>query len=209
MMQSVCSASGVPTSNPAMECCKRMQLTCVKRNGKEVPFDSGRILRAVQLCYQATGCAEDPRTVVIGVENTLHAINVDRVTVEDVQRFVLQQMWSLGLFVQAEHYQNYREERRKARMRAPVSAETQARFDEMRKDFPTDLQAYQFMSKFARWREDDTRRETWAECVDRTCSWLFRLPGCVLSSAEQAELRSGMRAMEVSPAMRVVQMAGP
>ena len=76
--------------------------------------------------------------------------------------------------------------------------------------FPTPLQYYQFISKFARWREADRRRETWRECVyERVCPWLFRVPGVTLAEEEKTRLADAMYALEVSPAMRVVQMAGP
>ena len=81
---------------------------------------------------------------------------------------------------------------------------------EMQTHFPTDLQIYQFMSKFARWRETDGRRETWKEAVyERITPWLFTLPGVLLTNEEKTGLQTSMYTLEASPAMRVVQMAGP
>jgi ribonucleoside-triphosphate reductase (thioredoxin) len=194
-------------------------LTCRKRNGTVVPFDDAKIRLAMTRCFAAVA-GDDLEAV------DRHVPTIDRITrnvvgivfgsgeacpdIETIQRYVIQQLWAEGLFGHAEHYQNYREERRKARLRAPVAPEVQARFDEMRGHFPTDLQAYQFMSKFSRWREEDRRRETWHETVhERVCPWLFRLPGVTLTEAEKAELTEGTCNLEVSPAMRVVQMAGP
>lgn len=191
--------------------------SCRKRDGKVVSFDPDKIRRALHKCFESSQL-EVSKTeadgvvdqLTRGVLNTLQATRMIQPSVEDVQRLVLQQLWAAGLFAQAEHYQNYREHRRQARMRAPVEKSVQARFDEMKKHFPTDLQAYQFMSKFSRWDDDKGRRETWHESVhDRIMPWLFKLPGVEFSSQEQAELTKATYDLEVSPAMRVVQMAGP
>ena len=37
----------------------------------------------------------------------------------------------------------------------------------MQNYLPTDYQNFIALSRYARWREDDQRRETWAETVDR------------------------------------------
>lgn len=190
--------------------------SCRKRNGDVVPFDARKIEHALTRCLEASGYTGPPDAAELivkltnGVINTLGATENDEPSVEDVQRLVIQQLWARGLFPQAEHYQNYREERRKARFRAPLDPEVQRRFDEMKEHFPTDLQAYQFMSKFSRWREADNRRETWRECTyERVTPWLFKLPGVTLTEQEKSELQASMYALETSPAMRVVQMAGP
>ncbi len=196
-------------------------LTCRKRNGAVVPFDEKKIRRALFLCFNSIGLAsrlpggsgEEEALVgklTAGVVNTLQAQKKYDPSVEDVQRLVLQQLWARGLFDAAEHYQNYREERRRLRLRSPIDADTQARFDEMKGHFPTDLQTYQFLSKFSRWDDARGRRETWRETVyDRVIPWLFSLPGVTLTADEKRELADAMYAQESSPAMRVVQMAGP
>lgn len=188
---------------------------CVKRDGRRVPFDQDRISRAIRLCFGAVGWPPGPHTgepLVRGITEAVVAylslppsVAPD---VETVQRAVIRELWSRSLFDAAEHYQNYRERHRAARNTRPVTPDVQARFDEMGRHFPSDLQIYQFMSKFARWRDEDKRRETWAEACDRVTSWLFGLPG-VLTSHERVELWATMYALEASPAMRVVQMAGP
>lgn len=207
--------------------------TCLKRNGDVVPFDCAKIRKALFRCFNSV--TELARKGVVKLEpevreaietlveatvekllkavvNAAAAQHAEQFSVEEVQRLVLQQLWVNELFDAAEHYQNYREEHRKRRMAAPVAADVQDRFTEMQKHFPTDLQIYQFMSKFSRWRDDLGRRETWKETVhERVCPWLFSRPQAkdVLTTAEKQELADAMFNMEASPAMRVVQMAGP
>lgn len=199
--------------------------TCTKRDGTIVPFTLEKIRHAVSRCFQSEGRGHDPRytpamieKVVRGVVYALGATQ-DPITgelaadVETIQRYVIQQLFANELFEAAEHYQNYREEHRRRRLTKPVSAEVQATFDRMQQHFPTDLQIYQYMSKFSRWDDAKGRRETWEETVDdRVMPWFkkeLRSVGAILTSEEWQEMRDGMYALEALPAMRVTQMAGP
>jgi ribonucleoside-diphosphate reductase alpha chain len=198
---------------------------CKKRNGAKVAFDCEKMRRALWKCFHAiTKPAEDQtqkdvddatavviREVVKAVVNSIEAEHKTEVEVEHVQRLIVAQLFAKGLYEAGEHYQNYREEHRKKRLVKPISAEVQARFDEMRKHFPTDLQAYQFMSKFSKWNDTEKRRETWKETVyDRVLPWLLKqAPQGALTADEIRELHVAMYALEALPAMRVTQMAGP
>jgi ribonucleotide reductase class II len=180
---------------------------CVKRNGEEVPFDEWKIRHAITRCFQSVNQSlELVPEILRRVMNSLRSMG-SKHGVEDIQRVVIQQLWGEGLFLAAEHYSTYREEHRRAREHV-TSPELQALVTEDQRHFPTDLQYYQFVSKFARWR--GTRRETWHEaCHERVMPWLFaRVPG-LLSDAECQSLTKAVYDLEVSPAMRVVQMAGP
>lgn len=192
-------------------------LTCKKRTGQTVPFDRDKIAVAVLKCFANCPYTVEPEKtaarIAAAVETILRCEKDFAPDVETVQRYVIRQLWAEHLFTQAEHYQNYREERRKAReWRPPVAAAVAARITEDRKHFPTDLQYYQFMSKFSRWSPGNGRRETWQECVDdRVIPWLMARPRAVgkVTPAERQKLRDAMFRLEASPAMRVVQMAGP
>lgn len=199
--------------------------TCKKRDGKVVPFDCAKISKALFKCFNKVNPVELLSTddavaqteklvsdVVLAVVNTVQAQKLECPDVETVQRLVIAQLWGKGLFDAAEHYQNYREAHRKARLTNPVPAEVQARVQADQKHFPTDLQYYQFMSKFSKWKEEDRRRETWKEATyERVLPWLLSIPQVrgKLTQAEQQELGDAMYNLEASPAMRVVQMAGP
>lgn len=202
-------------------------IECKKRDGTVVPFDCGKIRKVLYKCFNnvnpvlttgddaelgARALESLVEAITRSVANQVHAHKLACPTVEDVQRFVIQQLWGEGLFEAAEHYQNHRELHRKQRAVKPVPADVVARFGEMQRHFPTDLQIYQFMAKFSRWDENKGRRETWKETTyERVCPWLFALPeaAAALTQQEKDELSAAMYAMEVSPAMRVVQMAGP
>lgn len=199
--------------------------TCVKRDGSVVTFDCGKIAKALFRCFHKTNPFADQPTIpadqasletlvtklVKGVVNSIQGEHKVRVEVEHVQRLIIQQLWGEGLFEAAEHYSNYRESRRQARLARPVSPALVALVAQDKAKFPTPLQHYQYVSKFSRWLEHEQRRETWTETTyDRVIPWLKAIPAAArLSESEWVELADAMYNLEVSPAMRVVQMAGP
>lgn len=99
--------------------------TCVKRDGQTVAFDPDKVRRALTNCFVSTyyaGVAPTHGEIEPVVEEVTRAAvvaiasrGIERPTVEQVQQFVIQQLWVKGLFPAAEHYQNYREEHRKKR----------------------------------------------------------------------------------------------
>jgi hypothetical protein len=188
----------------------------VKRDGRREKFLPGKVKGVVNKCLHLglkwPLSESDPvaERIAARVVNLLDAQGFTEPDVEQVQQAVIHQLWSDGQYEAAEHFTLYREERRKAREQRKVPQHV---VDAIREDaghFPTPLQAYQFYSKFARWRDQDQRRETWRECNDRVFDWFATLPAfSLLSSEEVGRLRRMMFDFEVSPAMRVVQMAGP
>lgn len=192
---------------------------CRKRDGQLVPFDADKIRKALARCFQSIGMAEADRPAIIervarGVVLSLELyVNDSPVDIEDVQRLVVRQLFVENLLDAGEHYQNYREERRKSRLESrPLSDREVSAVAEDRKHFPTDLQYYQFIGKFSRWKEDAQRRETWHEAVhERVMPWFKGLPLVKdkLNNDEWEMLAKAMYDLEASPAMRVVQMAGP
>ena len=79
--------------------------------------------------------------------------------------------------------------------------------------FPSDYEHFIFKSRYARWREKDNRRETWAETVyrlvdyyDKTVSQNNPNP---LGGLERQEIYDAIYNLEVMPSMRAVMTAGP
>lgn len=98
---------------------------CVKRDGAVVPFDCEKIRRAVTNCFTTTYFGDSAPTtdevaryaedVLVGAVTDIAARQIADPKVEDIQRFVIKQLWARDLFDAAESYQNYREEHRKQR----------------------------------------------------------------------------------------------
>ncbi len=191
-------------------------VTVVKRDGRLANFERDKVVAAVRRCMtrglgrpdsEAEPVAESVARAVVGILSR----GEDSVGVEDIQRLVIQQLWALGHFDAAEHYTLYREERRKERESAATDPEVEPRIAEDAAHFPSPLQYFQFVDKYARWREADRRRETWSECCDRVMGFFRTRPQLAskLTEGEWGLLREAMFRREASPAMRIVQMAGP
>ncbi len=78
---------------------------------------------------------------------------------------------------------------------------------------PTDYQNFIALSRYARWKEDEQRRETWSETVTRYFDYLtghlltkhdYKLADTLRNELEQAVLTQ-----EIMPSMRALMTAGP
>jgi len=78
---------------------------------------------------------------------------------------------------------------------------------------PTNYQSFIHMSRYSRWLEEEERRETWEETIDRYLSFMVdHLKGNYsysLFGKELTELRSGMLNLSVLGSMRALMTAGP
>ena len=71
---------------------------------------------------------------------------------------------------------------------------------------PTDYQAFIHTSRYARWLDDQGRRESWAETVDR---YVDNLVAGKVDTDTQAQIYAAIMNLEVMPSMRAVMTAGP
>lgn len=74
---------------------------------------------------------------------------------------------------------------------------------------PTQYQTMIHQSRYARWREEDGRRETWEETVDRYIS--FFMHKCIdlgVTEIPLNELRAAIYSLDVMPSMRCLMTAG-
>ena len=78
---------------------------------------------------------------------------------------------------------------------------------------PTDYQNFIALSRYARWTEDEQRRETWGETVTRYFDYItkhlvtkhdYQLPDSLRGELEQAVLNQ-----DIMPSMRALMTAGP
>lgn len=81
------------------------------------------------------------------------------------------------------------------------------------KTLPTDYQTFIHQSKYARWLEEDGRRETWVETVERyMCfmDWhLLENHNYTIPKKLRKELKDGILTLKVMPSMRALMTAGP
>ena len=78
---------------------------------------------------------------------------------------------------------------------------------------PTNYQSFIHMSRYSRWLEDEQRRETWEETIDRYLSFMVEHLkdnySYDLFGKELSEIRNGMLHLEVLGSMRALMTAGP
>jgi ribonucleoside-diphosphate reductase alpha chain len=191
-----------------------MPTSITKRDGRVVPFDPGRIERALSRCFAALG--HEPYTPI--AELALRVVNImsarrGQPTVERVQDAVELTLQAAGEFEAAKAYILYRAEHAKQRQERPIPDEVREAFAQADQYFPTPLQRFQFFDKYSRFDYAKGRRETWIETVDRAVDFLHELvsenSGVDLGADLYAHLRRMILEMRSMPSMRLLAMAGP
>jgi ribonucleoside-triphosphate reductase (thioredoxin) len=78
---------------------------------------------------------------------------------------------------------------------------------------PTDYQNFIALSRYARWKEDEQRRETWVETVERYFDYmknhLYSTCNYVLSDELRGELEEAVLNQDIMPSMRALMTSGP
>ena len=78
---------------------------------------------------------------------------------------------------------------------------------------PTDYQNFIALSRYARWKEDEQRRETWPETVSRYFDYmhshLYKKHNYVMDDILRAELEEAVLNQDIMPSMRALMTAGP
>lgn len=202
-----------------------------KRNGVLEEFDADRIVQAI---YKAIEASKNPsingngkdvatrvaqRVVRMILEESKLGRDQDQVdentftiiSVEHIQDRVETVLIEEELRDVAKVYMTYRDEHQ--RLRSGARDEDAQRFAEARELLQTDLQMFQHLDKYARYREEDQRRESWPETVDRVIGFIKNFihngHGVQCEEKDWTRLRDAMLRLEALPAMRMVQMAGP
>src|SRR5215216_572282 len=187
-------------------------VSIVKRDGRVVPFEIGRIEDALSRCFAAFDRTPvTPVTELAGrVVNIVAAkANGEPPTVEGVQDIVEMVLQAAGEFEAAKRYILYRFEHSKQRDERPIPDEVRAAFAASDAYFPTPIQKFQFFDKYSRFNYELGRRETWIETVDRAVDFLHDLAGPRLGSETYQRIRTAILEMRSMPSMRLLAMAGP
>ena len=78
---------------------------------------------------------------------------------------------------------------------------------------PTDYQNFIALSRYARWKEDEQRRETWSETVQRYFDYMSKhlssTTGYKLPDTLRGELEEAVLNQSIMPSMRALMTAGP
>lgn len=205
------SKKAKPTSQRALHI-----KTVRKRNGMIVPFDLRRIANAVSKAMIAAGEGSEKEVEGIAKRILGELLKTARKTkgyipaVEEIQDLVEKEL-ILGNFVQtAKAYILYRKKRAELRERGLLVPEKVRQLALQSKQyFRNPLAEFVYYRTYSRWIEEEGRRETWVETVDRYIDFMKENIGKKLTEGEYQEIREAILNQEVMPSMRLMWSAGP
>lgn len=191
-----------------------------KRDGSLVPYDLERIEIAIKKAMIAAeeGSEVDAKKVAKAVEKGVlqifrehqktHEVSIP--TVEGIQDVVETQLIEMNFAKTAKAYILYREERARLRISGAVVPEKVKKLtEESKKYFRNPLAEFIYYRSYSKWIEDEGRRETWVETVDRYMDFMYENIGDALSKREYNEVRKAILSHEAMPSMRLMWSAGP
>ncbi|MCX6753763.1 MAG: ATP cone domain-containing protein [Candidatus Nomurabacteria bacterium] len=186
-----------------------------KRDGEIVPFDIEKITNAVNKAMLAggEGSIEEASVVARKVLAEMELISKENKkfipTIEGIQDSVEKQLMLSDYVKASKNYILYREER--ARLRSSgiyVPDHVKKLTDESKKYFRNPLSEFVYYRSYAKWIEEEGRRETWIETIDRYMNFMKSNLGDKLKESEYLEVREAILRQEAMPSMRLIQFAG-
>lgn len=186
-----------------------------KRDGTIVPFDIEKIANAINKAMLAVGEGSEKEAmtvankVLVGLEKKAKEIKGFIPKVEEIQDAVETELMLADYVKASKSYILYREERSKLRAQGfLVPARVKKLADQSKKYFRNQFSEFIYYRTYAKWIEDEGRRETWVETVDRYIAFMRKNLGNKLKEKEYEEVREAILKQEVMPSMRLMQFAG-
>ena len=186
-----------------------------KRDGSMTPFDLNRIANAI---YKAMISAEEGSDVEASMVANKVFADLVRIgkkhkdfipTVEGIQDTVEKELIVGDYVNSAKKYILYREKRARLRQQGvKVSEKVKRLTEESRKYFSNPLSEFIYYRTYSRWIEEEGRRETWIETVDRYINFMKENVGGSLKEKEYEEIKDAILNQEVMPSMRLMWSAG-
>ncbi|MBI4134248.1 MAG: ribonucleoside-triphosphate reductase [Candidatus Terrybacteria bacterium] len=185
-----------------------------KRDGRVVLFDQTRITNAIFRAMQAAlegNLARDPQRVSDHVvrELTKRYAPAHAPHIEEIQDVVEEALIMDDFPKTAKAYILYRKERALVREKQRLVPEHVKKLsEESKRYFRNPLAEFIYYRTYSRWIEEEGRRETWVETVDRYLAFMRERLGERLAEEEYTEIRNAVLAHEVMPSMRLMWGAG-
>jgi ribonucleoside-diphosphate reductase alpha chain len=184
-----------------------------KRDGRIVPFDENRIMNAIAKAMSVTseGLRDDAQKVteqVIGELNKRFPAE-HTPTIEEIQDAVETELIVMDFAKTAKAYILYRSDRAQIRERKrEIPEHVQKLAENSKKYFHNALAEFVYYRTYSKWIEEEGRRETWIETVDRYIDFMKENLGDKLTEAEYTEVREAILDQASMPSMRLLQFAG-
>lgn len=194
-----------------------------KRDGRIVAFDSSRIQSALFRAMRVAGegdLAKDPARVAEQVVSELNRrysythitspVSSPVPSIEEIQDLVEESLILFDFPKTAKAYILYRQERARIREKAKAVPERVKKLAaEGKRYFQGELSEFIYYRTYSRWIEEEGRRETWTETIDRYVNYMREVLGERLSESEYADVRQAILSQRVMPSMRLLWSAGP
>jgi len=186
-----------------------------KRDGTLVPFDLTRIAEAVFKAMLATGegSEEDAHFIAKKIQVELEKIKKRFKkfvpTVEGIQDAVEKELMQSDYVQTAKAYILYRKDRERLRaQQMSIPEHVRKLAEESKQYFRNPLSEFVYLRTYARWIDEENRRETWVETIDRYMNFMKEQLKNKFTDKEYEELREAILKQEVMPSMRLLQFAG-
>ncbi len=187
-----------------------------KRDGAIAPFDITHISGAIQKAMKETGEGDEFEAYRIAekVVQELYKMHLKEKGyipgVEEIQDVVERELIWEDFAATAKAYILYRQKRAEERNKKGIVPEhVKTLTEESSKYFRNQLAEFVFYRTYARWIEEEGRRETWIETVDRYMAFMKSKLGAKLSVKDYNRVREAILKQEAMPSMRLLQFAGP
>lgn len=187
----------------------------IKRDGRIVPFDQYRITKAVWNAMHASNegdLTKDPESISNEVVAELkkrfpHPSNYP--SIEEIQDIVEEKLILSDFPKTAKAYILYRNKRAEIRtVQRAVPEKIKRLVADSKKYFRNLLSEFVYYRTYSRWVEEEGRRETWAETVNRYMDFMKENIGGRLSDEEYDEIKNAILHQKVMPSMRLLWGAG-
>jgi len=186
-----------------------------KRDGSIVDFDLDRVTHAIYKAMQVCEEGSYKEAEMIANKIFTELVRICRryknflPTVEGIQDAVEKELIINDYVKTAKSYILYREKRAEVRRRKSlIPPHVKKLAEESKKYFRNTLSEFVYLRTYARWIENENRRETWIETIDRYINFMREGLGGKLTKKEYQEIRKAMLNQEVMPSMRLLQFAG-
>ncbi len=203
-------------SSPASLVIKQIR----KRDGTVVDFNLEKVTNAILKAMRVASEGDAEHAIKVAQSVYLELLSICIASgakksgdcipaVEDIQDVVEKQLIFHKFAATAKAYILYREKRNELRReRGEVPAKIRELAGESKKYFQNELSEFVYYRSYSRWIDDEGRRETWVESVDRYLSFMKENLGDKLKESEYNEIREGMLAQKAMPSMRLMWSAG-
>jgi ribonucleoside-diphosphate reductase alpha chain len=185
-----------------------------KRDGRIVPFDQTRITEAIRKAMQAAGEGDPVKDAERVSDRVVTQLNKryppdHTPTIEEIQDIVEESLILMDFPKVAKAYILYRQKRSEVReKKAAIPERVRQLTYESKKYFRNPIAEFIYYRTYSRWIEEEGRRETWIETVDRYMNFMKANLEHRLSEDEYAAIRAAILRQEVMPSMRLLWSAG-